>query len=177
MTTDELGLPIPWADLRQAFHIDGSLRDIVVVDTDLGDWERAYGYVRQLGAAADSRLESDPDPLPGTVLEVFALHDERSTRLEVHLGQVQLNCFFFGEMEIEFDLSPKAVASEAEARSILSFMRGLGRATGRPVHLTEENVHEWRWLTFEPASNGWEFKPEPLGERPTPRDGHRPQSR
>ena len=167
---DEIGLPLPWADLRQAFHVDGSLRDIVVVDTDLGDWERAYAYVRQLGAAADARLKSDPDPLPAYVREVFALHDEQSTRLEVHLGHVQLNCFFFGELEIEFDFSPKAIASETEARSIVSFMRGLGQATGRPVHLTEENVHEWRWLTFDPASNEWAFKPDPLDGRSTPRD-------
>lgn len=85
----------------------------------------------------------------------------------MHLGHVQLNCFFFGELEIEFDLSPKEVASEAEARSILSFMRGLGRVTGRQVHLTEENVHDWRWLTFDPASDGWEFKAEPFDEQPT----------
>jgi hypothetical protein len=34
-------------------------------------------------------------------------------------------------------------------------MRGLGEAVGRPIHLTEENMHDWRWLTFAPETGQW----------------------
>jgi len=167
MTTDEVALPVPWADLRRAFHVDGSLRDIVVVDTAVSDWERAYEYVLELGAAETARLAADPDPLPSGLPEIFARRDEQGAMLAVFLGKVQLDCFFFGETEIEFDLSPKEVGSETEARSVLSFMRGLGRAIGRPVHLTEESVHNCRWLTFDPAEDLWIFEPGPVDEEPT----------
>jgi hypothetical protein len=159
MSLDHDQLPVPWVDLSRAFHVDGSFRDIVIGDTDLRDWERAYEFVRSLDEEGLARLEPDPDPLPSTVSEIIALRQDRSVRLGVHLGNVLLNCFFFGELEIEFDLDPKEVASEAEALSVVSFIRRLGRATGRPAHLTEESSHDLRWLTFDPSSDSWTFEP------------------
>jgi len=86
--------------------------------------------------------------------------------LGINLEEVRLNCHFFGELEIEFDVRPKDVDTEARARLLLNFMHGLGHALGRPVHLTEENIHEWRRLTFYPGTEAWTAHPDPTSGPP-----------
>jgi hypothetical protein len=156
-------LPVPWSQLQAALKPDGSLRDIVVLDTTMEDWERAYRFVRGLFTSGDARLVPDPDPLPKSILDVFALTaSDTMPKLGIHLGDVRLNCHFFGEREIEFDVWPSDVSTEARAELLLTFMDGLATAVGRPVHLTEENVHEWRWLTFDPGTGAWTTHPAPI---------------
>lgn len=156
--TDER-LPIPWKDLRRAFNFDGSLRDIVVLEADRQLWQQTIDYVRQLNCAGSVRLDEGAPPLPDDVGNIFALSAQGEARLSIDLGRIRVNCFFFADDEIEFDLDPREVTSEEDATSLLGFMRGLGEAAGRNVHLTEENAHDWRWLTFDPATSAWSFEP------------------
>jgi len=151
MSADTPQPSVAWSDLRRAFAQDGSLRDIVIQGATSADWARAIDYVGRLGTSGLARVESDPDPLPPSIEAIIALRQDRMVILSVFLDLVQLNCFFFGGDEIEFDLSPNEVSSEPAARSVMAFMQGLGDAVRRPVHLTEENVHNWRWLTYAPA--------------------------
>ncbi len=160
MTTNDDVVPIPIDDLRRAFHVDGSFRDIFVADTNLTDWEHAYEYLRHLASSGIAHIASEPDPLPAVMQDIFGLRRDKGARLEVHLSKVQINCFLFSEDEIEFDVDPRELKSDADMQSVASFMRGLGSALARPVHLTEENVHQWRWLTFDPISESWTFEPE-----------------
>lgn len=153
------GLPIPWKDLRRAFNFDGSLRDIVVLKADRQLWQQAIDYVRQLDRAGSVHMDESAPPLPNDVGDIFALSAQGEARLTIDLGGIRVNCFFFADDEIEFDLDPREVTSEADATSLLSFVRGLGEAAGRKVHLTEENAHEWRWLTFDPVTSAWSFDP------------------
>ena len=167
MDARDANLPVPWPYLQTALRPDGSLRDIVVLDTTIDDWDRAYRFVGGLAASGEAQLVPDPGPLPETISEVFALRTgDNMPMLGINLGDVRLNCHFFGELEIEFDVRPNDVHTEARARSLLTFMHGLAQAVDRPVHLTEENVHEWRWLTFDPRTDTWTAPPDPMSGPP-----------
>lgn len=152
MTADRL--PLPWKDLRRAFEFDGSLRDIVIADADLTLWQQAVDHVRGLGRAGPIQDDEGRTPLPHAVEEIFRLAAQGDARLSVDLGGIRINCFFFTDDEIEFDLDPREVASEQDAKRVLGFMRGLAEATSRQVDLRDES-HLARWLTFDPATSRW----------------------
>lgn len=153
-------LPIPWEQLKGAFEIDGSWRDIYALETDLATWERVLAWIRGLEAAGVARLVTEPDPLPATVARIM---ESRATTGEgmafIHIGDLQINCHFFGEEEVEFDIDPREVRRPKDARTVLDFMSGLAAVAERTVHLTEENASDQRWVTYDPRSNQWQFLP------------------
>ena len=66
---------------------------------------------------------------------------ETTGRLSIDLYGMILNVHFFIEEEIELDLDlvPHEVNSEARFAALLEFMRGLARSVDKPVRLTPEN--------------------------------------
>jgi hypothetical protein len=156
----EHDLPVAWEQLKDAFKVDGSWRDIYVLETDLNVWERVLGWIRGLGATGVARLEYEPEPVPKTVAEIMEARAVSSDGLlKIYIDGLQINCHFFGELQIEFDIDPREVKGPAEARVVLDFMRGLASAANDSVHLTEENMSGWRWLTYDPRSDQWQFLP------------------
>jgi hypothetical protein len=148
-------LPVPWPDLQYAFRVDGCLRDVVVEPADKPDWQRAYDYVRDLVAAGHARVESNPVELPQDVVEVFALRDVDSPWLHLFLDSVQVNCHFFGELAVEFDVDPREITSPSAAAKLLVFVEGLGAALARPVDVTHDDQRHAIWLTFDPTTRAW----------------------
>jgi hypothetical protein len=66
---------------------------------------------------------------------------------------MQINCFFFWEGEIEFDLAPREVNSDERLNQLLDFMRRLGRLLHKDVALTEESWQELEYLRYVYAEN------------------------
>jgi hypothetical protein len=155
MTEAADSLPISWADVQHAFRVDGALRDVVVEPADTPDWQRAYDYVRVLAAQGVARLESSPQDLPRDVVEMFALRDSNWPWLHVFLDSVQVNCHFFGELAVEFDVDPRDLISAQAAARLFAFIEGLATALGRPVDLTHDDQRHAIWLTFDPTSMSW----------------------
>ena len=154
-------LPVPWAELKDAFKSDGSWRDIYVLETDLLAWERVLVWLRGLAGSGVARLEYEPDPLPETVATIMERHATTGGGpLKIFASGLQINCHFFGEEEIEFDIDPREVKGPTEARVLLDLMRGLATVANGPVHLTEENLSDQRWLTYDPRSSEWQFLPK-----------------
>ena len=58
------------------------------------------------------------------------------------VGDAQVNCHFFVEDEIEFDLDPREVTGPNQVEAIVGFMTLLGDVTGKAVTLTMENTPE-----------------------------------
>jgi len=137
-----------------AFFVDGSLRDIIVSDTTIDDWQKVYDELRS--GKYDLAYECGTSHVPPTdVCELLAgrgLQDERP-RLSVKCGANTLNCFFYGEDEIEFDLDPRDVTSEDEFLKIIDFMRMIGQRLRKDVSLTEENVHEAELIRYRHEEN------------------------
>jgi hypothetical protein len=144
-------LPSTWAD---AFVPDGGLRDIYVHDVAAAEWQAALDHVRRSYGALGFYLDGRAAPLPPTAADALASRPAASPMLSIPLGAVTLNCHFFAATEIEFDLDPEDVQGEAGRATVVSFMRGLAVAVGRPVELTMENMPEHIFLRVEPTGPG-----------------------
>jgi hypothetical protein len=151
---------LTWAELREVFEPDGSLLDVVIESTTVDDWRTVLEFVGSLSKGGVAEVRTRPDPLP-PIAVIFASADEPLSLLSVELGRVVANCHFFDATEIEFDVDPRDVLQESDARSLLTFMEGLARAVGRPAHLTAESSHDNRLVTFEPLPPRWTKHPHP----------------
>jgi hypothetical protein len=59
---------------------------------------------------------------------------------------------FFSEGEIECDIDPREVTSQADLDAVLSLMRQLGDATKKQVILTYENCSNSPLLSYLPTT-------------------------
>jgi len=138
---------VEWQDCREAFYVDGSLRDIYVRDTTLDDWDLFLGAVSSLLTA--TFVDGEPYPLPTQASEIFERSAETSFLLKIILGQAKMNCHFFTEEEIELDIDPSEVTSQVEFDAIVDVLSLIGSALGRDVILTDENVPTSIWIVFD----------------------------
>jgi hypothetical protein len=67
------------------------------------------------------------------------------------MGDATVNCHFFSEDEIEFDLDPRDMNAEL-LPLLLDFLTVLGKATNKLVVLTMENMPDAEIMRFEPSS-------------------------
>ena len=129
--------PPDWNEAKKLFEWDGSLVDIFVARTTLTDWanllfllrQRAWPYKYQ---EEDIEMEM-PSEFVGSAL---------SRLLMVQVGHLSVNCHFFDEDEIEFDIDTREVKGPADYDELLGFMRMIGASLGKPVCLAAEGFHE-----------------------------------
>ena len=131
-----------WNDIQWIFEPDGSLRDIYVQDISIREWEKLIDH---LNANFNLRY-SDTDQIDKEYALEY-LRDKsgemESKTLTIHLGQIQVNCFFFLSEQIEFDIDPKEVNSINDFEQIESFMTSISDILQEQVTLTEENSPEF----------------------------------
>ncbi len=139
-------------DCQDAFHKDGSLRDIYVQSVTIEDWERFLNFVRSGGFSLRYFRDQGVAPLPSSAAQI--LRDRSCTHnLVINLGKVEICCHFFAEDEIELDIDPREVTSDISKDRVLDFMARLGANLGRDVILTEENSPESVWFRYS-SENG-----------------------
>lgn len=133
------------------WEIEGSLRDVYVLQTDPSDWEK----LMEFGASFSLTYTFDGTKcaLPN-VDSVFSNRDG-SHLLRVNLGSATANCHFFGMSEIELDLDPREIQNPKTHDEVLSFIEGLAGAIRKPVLITPENGQRIPYLSFEPATSSW----------------------
>jgi hypothetical protein len=142
-----------WEDLKSAFAVDGSWRDLYILDTTLADWQRLLdflatsGYPTRLtdGGRATS-LPKKADDIPWATTDDFAM-------LEVDIGGPVLNCHFFSEEEIEFDFDPSEVTSPAHLAALVVFMQRVSSKMKKPIRLSPENASDVALLEYDPRTN------------------------
>jgi hypothetical protein len=153
------GGPVPWRLLREAFEVDGSLRDLVIPGASVGTWDAALTALRALVAETGTRIETDPDPLPTTTAGILALAESESVAMHISAGPMELHAHFFDASEVELDLDPAHIGSAEDAAVVLDTIIRLAWATGREVLLTPENWHDAGWLSFDPSAHRWRWLP------------------
>ncbi|GAB2968386.1 hypothetical protein [Saccharothrix stipae] len=128
------------------FEVDGSLRDVCVLDAGLPVWER---LVRAVAASSwEHQFEVNGEPRPVerfSVSEYFALAEveDMSARLAVRVGEMWFDCFFVDVAEIEFSFDPEEIAGGEHFGSLERFMVWLAGACDRKVVMTMETTrHE-----------------------------------
>jgi hypothetical protein len=139
-----------WQAVKGAFLQDGSLRDIYIVGSTLDDWQSVFEVLKTSEYVFRFSRQGEVQPLSADILQTAHENYDLGYLLQVDVGGPLLNCHFFPNEEIEFDLDPREVVSIDAAERVFSFMRRLGSAVKKPVHLTGENMKEWLLFVYEP---------------------------
>ena len=130
------------AEHADAFYVDGSLRDLYVLHTTLEHWQKMLDHVRRAGLVAGFERGAQSAELPLRVSDLFAEKedpDHESLLLRLNVDGLWINCHFFQDDGIEFDLDPREMSNEQRYEALMGFMVALGRATGRRVVMTPES--------------------------------------
>lgn len=138
---------ITWDTCKEDFRWDGSLRDIYVTPASLDDWRTIYPLLRNQ-SDIEFQTEAGVGEIPEN-LDASFFADVRPT-LRFRVGGVLVVSHFFTPDEIECDLDPREVRSQAQLDSLLAFVRKLGDLTHKQAVLTPENLREEPIISYDP---------------------------
>jgi hypothetical protein len=93
------------------------------------------------------------------VADIFQRRNERSVFMTIDIEGIFLNCHFFTEEEIEFDLDPGEVNGEEKLEQLFKFMQLIGALLQKEVILTPENMQEIAIFSYKPGTGKIEFMP------------------
>lgn len=148
-----------WEDYKVEFEFDGSWRDIYVLNTTVSDWQLLLDFLRSDVYEFSYTIDEEKTVLPILAKQVFDARQEFSPLLQVNLGSVALNCHFFTDEEIEFDIDPREIQSEHHAEAIFNFMRQIGQTLKKEVILTPENLQDAPIFKFLPSNEQIQYIP------------------
>ena len=81
--------------------------------------------------------------LPDNFYKIKELQQTNPTTLCIWLdNNIQVNCHFFMETEIELDISPREIKSSSEYTTLTSFMKWLSSTLRKPAILTHEGSQD-----------------------------------
>jgi len=140
-----------WEDYKTEFECDDGLRDIYVLETSVSDWQILVDFFRSGVYEYSCSIGGEEAVLPISVKEMFDGEYEFRPLLAVKAGAVILNCHFFIEEEIEFDLDPCEITNEFHAEQVFAFMRQVGQVLNKEVILTPESYQSYIIFKFSPS--------------------------
>jgi hypothetical protein len=131
-----------WNQVAADFERDGATRDIYVLDATTDDWNRVVEALRKRRPPPAFFVDGEPAALPARVEDIMAIRPDASPFMRIDLEGLSLNCHFFDDEEIEFDLDPTDIDGPERLTALVGFMTVLADATGKPALLTHENLRE-----------------------------------
>lgn len=145
-----------WKDVSRIFEADGSLRDVIVYKTSVSDWDRLIRLSLLLGDVSYER-DGATAMLPTSAAQM--LEDAEHTHcMRIDLGGPVANAHFFTAEEIELDLDPSEIGSQAALDKVQDFCSKLGRELKRNVAITEENSPDEILLSYSFPKQRWEIE-------------------
>lgn len=137
-------------DVPEVFEIDGSWRDLYVLDTTVEDWKEMLRMVRDRKTIDYTlRIEDQAAAIPEPPEPVFMRSGEVGWSLSVNIDGLILNAHFFGPEIIECDIDPRELTAN-RFYELLDFMESLGRRLKKEVRLTPENRSEEPIVKYDP---------------------------
>lgn len=155
-----------WPQIKAEFEWDGSLRDLYVLDTDAILWQKALDFLRATGHPLTYLEDGAETDLPAEVAHIFRRRLEAGTLLSADVRGLRINCHFFTQEQIEFDIDPREISDEVWFGHPCEFIRGIGRSLARSVLLTPEmsgGEEEKIILRYLPASDEFQYTPDGIG--------------
>ncbi|WP_439539547.1 hypothetical protein [Sphingomonas sp.] len=147
-----------WAQIARVFKAE-CLCDIYIFDTSLDDWASIWSVLLADSDHLSFTVDGEPATPPLDVAEAFQLGRNHSVCGSYAVGKQRVNCHFFLEEEVEFDLDPRDVDGPAEADRLAEFITILGRATSKEVRLTPENGPDEIIARYEPTTEQFVWMP------------------
>jgi hypothetical protein len=133
------------SDLKKKFNrfleYDGSLRDILIRDTELTDWKLLYEYLM----TSDYKIEYKRDGSYQSLTSNFQqlLHDKEHTHvITIQEENIIFNLHFFDVSEIEIDIDPRDFIADDQYKIIIDLMNNVSRILTKEILLTYENCRE-----------------------------------
>jgi len=137
-----------WQQYKAEFLCDGSYRDIYVLD-----------FLRSSGIPHHFCGEDKPELLNDLSVYFKERDQHGSLILSIDVDSVILNCHFFIESEIEFDLDPKEITDESKAVAVFGFMEIVSEVLSLPIRMTPENMDQTPIFEYTPRKSIWNYSP------------------
>ena len=132
-----------WHEIKSEFRTDGSLRDIYVENINSTVWEAFIKSVKNSEYKIQFNHGEVVKILPNTFTEIKELRETEHTTLWLWLSkEIQINCHFFIDSEIELDVSPSDIQDEVSYLKLINFMQWLSSALKHEVKLTHEGSQD-----------------------------------
>ena len=140
-----------WNKLRSGiYHVDGSWRDVYVLNATRDDWQRWIAHVNttyKVSFIAENYEAGEAtDKINAGFIDDRWDEEHYTACASVFLNEVQVNCHFFMDNEIENDIDPKQVKSLDDHLMIMSYMKAISTLLGKEVILTKENCEDAIWI-------------------------------
>jgi hypothetical protein len=137
------------SDAPDVALVDGSLRDIYILNASVQDWDSILRLARASSQWHATFSAGGLDlPVPLDHAQVKALPQEAGAMLVWDICGLDLNCHFFDESQIEFDLHP-AKLNETNFASLQDWLRLVGKSLRRDVLITAENCPDIPLLIYK----------------------------
>ncbi|NVO86410.1 hypothetical protein [Hymenobacter terrestris] len=137
-----------WEQLKQTvYRRDGGLRDIYVRDASRADWAAWIALVNR-DYPVQWTVEEYNDQAPACAIDAnFIAHwwddEERtSTSATIFLAHIHVQCYFFGDFELENDICPSEIQCLADHERLMQYLVAVSLTLGKEVVMTEEAIHD-----------------------------------
>lgn len=139
---EEPYMDIQWSTVAAEFEFDGSWRDVYIEKTDFSDWQAVLDALRQSPFKLTYMRAGSTVSLPESAEQAFPQEGFCDRLLTVSAAEIDFRCHFFDKTQIEFDIDPRQVTSQAKLDAVFAFMRLISSATSKSAVLTPENLPE-----------------------------------
>jgi hypothetical protein len=129
---------------------DGMMLDLYVPATDADDWGRLVTFLRTGPYRLTFLLAGEFSPLADDVSTILG-QGELGAVLHVHLRDISVATFFYGDDEIEFVIFSRDVSDEPTFARLVGFMRDVARVVGKPMFLGGPNSRDRPLLRVGPG--------------------------
>lgn len=156
---------------------EGSLRDVLILDAELSDWQALLDLLHDRRDWTTSYTEDgEPSSLPGRAEVVLSRAETATCSFTVTPATLIINGYVFGPGRIEFDVAAEEVDSAGRFDELLDFVAALGQATRRRVTVSSEAQDDAPFLAYEPDLNEVRAigSPAPAGHSAPRRSNRRP---
>ena len=150
---------IDWDSVSEDLKPDGALREIYILDASPENWRDVVSHVVAQADACEYSIDGIVQPEVPTADVALAVTTRATSSLRVIAGGIVFHCHFFSPDEIEFDFAPEDVDGPERLQTLLDFVSGLGRVTGKPVLVALEGGLEFPFLRYDPFQSTIEFLP------------------
>lgn len=127
------------------FVVDGSMRDVCILDADLQTWQRLFDGLQHAPGQVSFTTTFEKEP-PGVTTNAAALFEElqfdpsASTTLAIQVDHIWFTCYFFDQDEIEFTFHTEDVHDDQTFESLERFVRWLADTCGKRAAVTVEST-------------------------------------
>lgn len=134
-----------WQDLKEfVYNVDGSVRDIYVLNSTIDDWRAWATYINdnyslEFNASGVVKDKIDIDH----VLKRWNGNEDEWAGARIKLSDtITINVHFSTADTIENDIDPREFNCMEDNYTLLRYMIGLSYTLGKPVLLTAENMED-----------------------------------